>query len=188
MDAAPSRREQNMARWNFTGYLGALAGTLAVVGSAKVGSAVPLGWRGLFAALTGGSHARVRSWCWQQSGGRSGGPARRQRPCISAPAGVGQAQQAEIMRGIAEVVRRVAATAGRRPVAGAVRDVRPDARRYLLGFMALYFVDVAEASEAVAAAAGAVPVSGWSPAWWGAFERSERAAAHSCPCSKGRPA
>ena len=131
MDAAPSRREQNMARWNFTGYLGALAGTLAVVGSAKVG----LGWRGLFAALTGVS-LLVLAAVWRPIG-RSARRAPKPLRC------------AEIMRGIAEVVgslRRLDVV--RWLVLFEMSDLMLDG---LLGFMALYFVDVAEASEAVAA-------------------------------------
>ncbi|HEX7174802.1 MAG TPA: MFS transporter [Pyrinomonadaceae bacterium] len=47
MDAEPARREQNMARWAFSGSLGNVAGPLAL------GAAVALGWgwRGLFLCL-----------------------------------------------------------------------------------------------------------------------------------------
>jgi FSR family fosmidomycin resistance protein-like MFS transporter len=44
MDLQPSRREHNMARWNFAGAVGAVAGALALAVFALAG----LGWRGLF--------------------------------------------------------------------------------------------------------------------------------------------
>lgn len=49
MDAAPARRQQNMARWTFAGSVGVLAGSLLVGASAWLG----LGWRGLFLAFAG---------------------------------------------------------------------------------------------------------------------------------------
>jgi FSR family fosmidomycin resistance protein-like MFS transporter len=44
MDTAPSRREQNMARWSFAGSLGVVAGPVAL----SVALTLALGWRGLF--------------------------------------------------------------------------------------------------------------------------------------------
>ncbi|MBN1485407.1 MAG: MFS transporter [Chloroflexia bacterium] len=49
MDHAPERREQNMARWTFAGSLGVVAGPLALGGVAVLG----LGWRGLFFLFAG---------------------------------------------------------------------------------------------------------------------------------------
>jgi FSR family fosmidomycin resistance protein-like MFS transporter len=46
MDTDPARHEQNMARWTFAGSLGVVGGTLIVSASA----ALDLGWRWLFAA------------------------------------------------------------------------------------------------------------------------------------------
>jgi MFS transporter, FSR family, fosmidomycin resistance protein len=47
MDLEPERREQNMARWTFAGYVGAVGGPLLLAGAALAG----LGWRALFAGL-----------------------------------------------------------------------------------------------------------------------------------------
>jgi FSR family fosmidomycin resistance protein-like MFS transporter len=49
MDTAPNRHEQNMARWVFAGSLGVVAGPLALATSL----ALHLGWRGLFATFAG---------------------------------------------------------------------------------------------------------------------------------------
>ena len=47
MDAAPARREQNMARWAFAGTAGQVCGSLAVAAAAVLGA----GWRTLYSAL-----------------------------------------------------------------------------------------------------------------------------------------
>ncbi|MGE5465044.1 MAG: MFS transporter [Syntrophothermus sp.] len=47
MDSAPSRHEQNMARWTFAGSLGVLTGPLLLGLLVYIG----LGWRGTYAAL-----------------------------------------------------------------------------------------------------------------------------------------
>ena len=47
MDADPTRREQNMARWTFTGSVANIVGALALAAAAALG----LGWRGAFLAL-----------------------------------------------------------------------------------------------------------------------------------------
>lgn len=47
MDADPARREQNMARWTFAGSLGVVAGPLALGAAYLLGAS----WRGLFAAF-----------------------------------------------------------------------------------------------------------------------------------------
>lgn len=47
MDLAPARREQNMARWNVAGSVGAVAGPLLLAGFVVL----HLGWRPLFAAF-----------------------------------------------------------------------------------------------------------------------------------------
>jgi FSR family fosmidomycin resistance protein-like MFS transporter len=47
MDAAPARREQNMARWAFAGSAGQVCGSLAVAAAVALGA----GWRTLYAAL-----------------------------------------------------------------------------------------------------------------------------------------
>lgn len=47
MDGGPDQHEQNMARWNFAGSVGVVAGPLALGGVILLGG----GWRGLFAAF-----------------------------------------------------------------------------------------------------------------------------------------
>jgi MFS transporter, FSR family, fosmidomycin resistance protein len=47
MDLDPARHEQSMARWTFAGSVGVVAGPLALGAAAALG----LGWRGLFAAF-----------------------------------------------------------------------------------------------------------------------------------------
>jgi FSR family fosmidomycin resistance protein-like MFS transporter len=47
MDLEPERREHNMARWTFAGYVGAVGGPLLLTAAAAAG----LGWRVLFAGL-----------------------------------------------------------------------------------------------------------------------------------------
>jgi FSR family fosmidomycin resistance protein-like MFS transporter len=47
MDAAPARREQNMARWTLAGSLGNTAGPLLLAGAAAAGA----GWRAVYAGL-----------------------------------------------------------------------------------------------------------------------------------------
>ena len=136
MDAHPSRREHNMARWNLAGYVGALAGTMALAGSVRVGA----GWRGLFATLTGVS-LLVLAAVWRPVG-RSAG--RASRPL----------RGADFVNGVVEVVgalRRL--TVVRWLVLLEMTDLMLDG---LLGFLALYFVDVAEVSETVAALGVAV--------------------------------
>jgi MFS transporter, FSR family, fosmidomycin resistance protein len=49
MDSAPSRHEQNMARWTFAGSVGVVLGPLLLGGAAYIG----FGWRGVFFVLAG---------------------------------------------------------------------------------------------------------------------------------------
>ncbi len=49
MDNQPSRHEQNMARWTFAGSLGVVLGPLLLTGMAFIG----FGWRGVFITLAG---------------------------------------------------------------------------------------------------------------------------------------
>lgn len=49
MDSAPSRHEQNMARWSFAGSLGVVTGPVALSAAA----ALAWGWRGLFLVFAG---------------------------------------------------------------------------------------------------------------------------------------
>jgi MFS transporter, FSR family, fosmidomycin resistance protein len=49
MDTQPARHDQNMARWTFAGSLGVVLGPLLLSGMAFIG----FGWRGVFVALAG---------------------------------------------------------------------------------------------------------------------------------------
>jgi FSR family fosmidomycin resistance protein-like MFS transporter len=49
MDHDPERREQNMARWTLAGSLGVVGGPLAI----GAGTALGIGWRGLFLVFAG---------------------------------------------------------------------------------------------------------------------------------------
>ena len=100
MDAAPSRREQNMARWNFAGYVGALSGTLAVGGVGE-------GWNRLARAVRGTDGRFAPGFGRRLEADRAVCPE-------SAQAAAWRGDHAGDCRG-----GRVAAPAGRRPVAGA---------------------------------------------------------------------
>jgi FSR family fosmidomycin resistance protein-like MFS transporter len=119
MDLDPSRREQQMARWTFAGSVGAVVGPLAL--SAIV--ALRLGWRTLFAGLVGLTLlALAMSW-------RFRAPAA--QPAVGRPtfrAGVSNALRALRRR---EVLRWLSLLE--------CSDLMLD---ILLGYLALYFVDV----------------------------------------------
>ncbi len=136
MDYAPGRRDQNMARWGFAGYLGSLLGALSLAGWARAGA----GWRGLFAVLSGTSLAvLVAVW-------RPVVQVTRQR---SRPL-----QRADIVQGVGaalELPRSLSVI--RWLVLLEMADLTQDV---LYGFLDLYFVDVAEVSEATAAVSVAV--------------------------------
>ncbi len=133
MDHAPTRREQNMARWTFAGSVGVLAGPLALGAFVLTGA----GWRGffmLFAALTG----LLLALAWRFAFPRpADGPA-----------------PTELRNGL-----RCAMQALRRPsvvrwlVLLEFSDLMLDV---LLGYLALYWVDVIEATPAAAGAAVAL--------------------------------
>jgi FSR family fosmidomycin resistance protein-like MFS transporter len=61
MDADPARREHNMARWTFAGSLGVVIGPLLLGGMAALG----LGWRGVFLSL-GGATVFVLALVWRR--------------------------------------------------------------------------------------------------------------------------
>ncbi|MDQ2810267.1 MAG: MFS transporter [Chloroflexota bacterium] len=133
MDLDPTRHDHNMARWTLAGSVGVVVGPLALGVAAWAG----LGWRGLFAALAGLT-VLILFFTW------------RQRFPPADPA--------------------VAATTFRAGLAAAGRALRRrDVLRWLillefadlmldilLGFLALYFVDVVQVSEAEAGVAVAV--------------------------------
>ena len=136
MDYAPARRDQNMARWGFAGYLGSLLGALALAGWAWAGA----GWRGLFAVLSGGSLI-VLAAAWR--------PVVRVNRRPSRPL-----RRADIVQGIGAAVESLRNGAVIRwLVLLEMSDLTQD---ILYGFLALYFVDVADVSEATAAVGVAV--------------------------------
>jgi FSR family fosmidomycin resistance protein-like MFS transporter len=161
MDADPSRREQNMARWAFAGSAGQVCGSLAVAASAAVGA----GWRTLYVALAACTLAALlavrrflpgTSHAGGADDGRTGGDE------ADAPTG----------RGPDDLTRPRATrlAAFRDGMAAAWRALRRrEVVRWLAlleladlmldgfhGFIALYFVDVVGVGEGRAATAVAV--------------------------------
>ena len=133
MDANPARHEQNMARWTFAGSLGVVAGPIALGAAAMLN----LGWRGLFLVFAGltliplAVTYRFRSDIGQGGSGKT-----------DFKAGLVDALRA-LRRG--EVLRWLTLLE--------FSDLMLDV---LLGFLALYFVDVAGATPVQAGAAVAV--------------------------------
>jgi FSR family fosmidomycin resistance protein-like MFS transporter len=133
MDLDPTRHEQNMARWTFAGSLGVVAGPLALSGVA----ALALGWRELFLVFAGLTLALLAlSWRFPfQAGQRA-------------------AQAADFLTGVKSALRALR----RREVLRWLSllefsDLMLDV---LLGFLALYFVDVVGTTPAQAGVAVAV--------------------------------
>jgi FSR family fosmidomycin resistance protein-like MFS transporter len=131
MDSEPERHEQNMARWNLAGSLGVVLGPLLLSGLAFAG----FGWRGVFIVLAGVS-LLVLVFAWLR--------------LPKTPAGLG----------VLPSVNKV--WSGLRGALAALRG--GEALRWLvllqfsnlmldvlLGFLALYFVDVARLTAAQAA-------------------------------------
>ena len=135
MDLDPARREQNMARWTAAGSLGVVAGPLALGGAA----ALALGWRGLFVAFAGLTVVLLAlTWRFPADTG----PANSQSPLPNLIAGLLGALRA-LRRG--EVLRWL--------VLLEFSDLMLDV---LLGYLALYMVDVGGATPAQAGMAVAV--------------------------------
>jgi FSR family fosmidomycin resistance protein-like MFS transporter len=133
MDSDPSRREQNMARWTFAGSLGVVAGPVALSGAA----ALALGWRGLFLFFSGLALALVVV-------------ARR----ISFSDGRRLPEETSFLSGVREALRALR----RREVLRwlALLEFSDLMLDVLLGFLALYFVDVVGTTPAQAGVAVAV--------------------------------
>jgi FSR family fosmidomycin resistance protein-like MFS transporter len=139
MDLAPARRQHNMARWTLAGSLGLVAGPL-VLGAA---TALGLGWRGVFFGFAGLTLFVLAATWRLPRDGHQGSP--QDRPALSGAnfrAGVLGALRALRRR---EVLRWLALL----EFADLLMDV-------LLGFLALYFVDVVGTTETQAATAVAV--------------------------------
>ncbi len=139
MDLEPVRREQNMARWTFAGSVGVVAGPLALAAAIAFG----LGWRGVFAAfavLTAVVLAAAR---------RAPYTAANPRAVVS-----GMPHPRLIVTGILEALRAMRrGKVLRWLILLESSDLLLDV---LLGFVALYMVDVAGATVAQAATAVAV--------------------------------
>jgi FSR family fosmidomycin resistance protein-like MFS transporter len=126
MDLQPERREHNMARWTLAGSAGAVAGPLLLAGFAWAG----LGWRGLFACF-----ALLALWLVLQ--------ARRAPDRIDG-------ERPHVRDALRVLTRR---EVFRWLFLLELSDLLLDV---LLGFLALYLVDVAGASTASAGLAVAV--------------------------------
>jgi FSR family fosmidomycin resistance protein-like MFS transporter len=133
MDLDPARHEQNMARWTFAGSLGVVAGPLALGLAATLG----LSWRGLFLLFAALALTMLVSvWRFRFL------PQRAESTHSDFRTGLANALRALRRR---EVLRWLALLE--------FSDLMLDV---LLGFLALYFVDVVGVTEAQAGAAVAV--------------------------------
>ncbi len=139
MDAAPDRREHNMARWTLAGSVGMLAGPLALSGSTALG----MDWRGLFVAFAALTLIPLAG-AWRQPLHAPGNHAADDPD--SAPGSL-----REGLRAAWRAVRQRDVL--RWLVLLQFGDLMLD---ILYGFLALYFVDVAGVSPAVAGVAVAI--------------------------------
>jgi FSR family fosmidomycin resistance protein-like MFS transporter len=130
MDLAPHRRERNMARWVLAGSLGSVIGPLVLAGAVIAG----VGWRSVFALLAALSIGLAAGAWIVHPAARSEDP----------PAGallrtaLGSLRDREVVRWLLVLE---------------LQDLQGD---ILLGFLALYLVDVAGASRALAGIAVAI--------------------------------
>ncbi len=135
MDLDPKRHELNMARWTVAGSVGVVAGALALGGAARLG----LGWRGLFAGSAGLTLlALIVLW-------------RLRFPTAPADDGEHAPTFRDGAAGALRALRRREVL--RWLVLLECSDLMLD---ILLGYLALYFVDVARVSAAEAGLAVAV--------------------------------
>jgi MFS transporter, FSR family, fosmidomycin resistance protein len=131
MDSDPQRHEHNMARWTFAGSLGVVLGPLLLAGLALIG----FGWRGVFVVLAGLS-VLVLLFAWQR--------------LPQAPAGLHLLPRfSDLWSGLRNAFAALRHGEALRwlvllPFSDLMLDV-------LLGFLALYFVDVARLAPAQAA-------------------------------------
>ncbi len=133
MDLDPTRHDHNMARWTLAGSVGVVVGPLALGAGAWAG----LGWRGLFVALAGLT-VGILLFTWRQPFP----PAAPDAAETTFRAGLAAAGRALCRR---DVLRWLTLL----QFADLMLDI-------LLGFLALYFVDVVHVSEAEAGVAVAV--------------------------------
>lgn len=138
MDLDPARHEQNMARWTFAGSLGVVAGPLALGGAA----ALAWGWRGLFVGFALLS-AALLAVAWR----------------MPYPNGQGERSGFDIKLIVRGLQDAIGALRRREVVRWLVllefSDLMLDV---LLGFLALYMVDVGGATPAQAG----IAVAAWT--------------------------
>ena len=137
MDSDPAHHEHNMARWTFAGSVGLVLGSLVLAAAVSV----DISWRWLFAAVGFGSLALTVLVARD----------------LEMPIGTGRSANVRLVRlGIAGALRSMIRAGVRRwLVLLGFSDMMLDV---LLGFLALYFVDVIGVSPAQAA----VAVTMWS--------------------------
>lgn len=137
MDTDPARHEQNMARWTFAGSIGVVLGSLVMAGAVSV----DISWRWLFAVVGIGS--LVLTIVFARG--------------VEVPTGTGRSASMRLVRlGIVAALRSMAQKrVARWLVLLGFSDMMLDV---LLGFLALYFVDVVGVSPAQAA----IAVTVWS--------------------------
>ncbi len=133
MDSDPKRHEQLMARWTLAGSVGVVAGPLALGAAAALG----LGWRGLFVAFTVLALG-LALLVWRQPFGNS--------PAKMEPNGL----RAGVLAAMQALGRK---TVLRWLILLEFSDFMLDV---LLGFLALYFVDVVGVTPTLAGTAVAV--------------------------------
>jgi FSR family fosmidomycin resistance protein-like MFS transporter len=143
MDLEPTRHEHLMARWTLAGSLGVVGGPLLLGAAALVG----VDWRGLFLAL-GGVALLLTFLVWRQP------RLRHMQPTAEAETG--------LVGGLWAGLRQAAAALRRREVLRwlVLLEFSDFMLDVLLGFLALYFVDVVGVSPVLAGTAVAV----WSTA------------------------
>lgn len=130
MDTNPKRREHNMARWTFAGSLGVVAGPLALAGMVQTGP----GWRWTFGAFAALALLLVAlAWRFRFPPGHH-------------PPGDSTAEQAHPDHGgFWEIARQALRALRRGEVLRwlALLEFSDLTMDVLLGFLALYFVDIA---------------------------------------------
>lgn len=137
MDHDPERHEQNMARWTFAGSIGVSGGPLLL----GLGIALGLGWRGLYLLLALATLALMAA-----------------ASRYSFPNGTDDQPEDETTTGFREGVRDALGALRRREVLRwlTLLEFSDFMLDILLGYLALYMVDIAGASEAQAGIAVAV--------------------------------
>jgi FSR family fosmidomycin resistance protein-like MFS transporter len=138
MDGAPTRHEQNMARWVLAGSVGVVVGPLALSAATTLG----MGWRGLYLVFAGLTMVLLGITCRVYPHVPSSASKSPSTVVSSLREGVANALHALRRR---EVLRWLTLLA----FSNLMLDV-------LLGFLALHFVDVAGATPAQAGMAVAV--------------------------------